>query len=77
MMISILTINDRTMTCFQISQKIYEDVKPNISPTPVFRYKKKLRFEYKPPKIRQFLTPELILNRLRFSYSMLVSSIDF
>lgn len=77
LMISMLTINDRTMTCLQISQKIYEDVLLNISPTTVFRYKKKLRFEYKPPKIRQFLNPQQIYNRVLFSHSMLASSIDF
>ncbi|KAK8846059.1 hypothetical protein M9Y10_020060 [Tritrichomonas musculus] len=41
-MITMLTVNDRTMTCSEISQKIFEDVSLIISPTTVFRLKKNL-----------------------------------
>ena len=75
-MIATLTINNRTMSCYQIAKSIIENGQLNISDTTVYRYRLKLQFHYKPPKIRQVLQDYQIFNRLRFSHSMLVSNIN-
>ena len=54
-MIATLTINNRTMSCYQIAKSITENGQLNISDTTVYRYRLKLQFHYKPPKIRQVL----------------------
>lgn len=75
-MIATLTINNRTMSCYQIAKSIIENGQLNISDTTMYRYRLKLQFRYKPPKIRQVLQDYQIFNRLRFSHSMLVSDIN-
>ena len=51
-MITTLMINNRTMSCYQIAKSIIENGQLNISDTTVYRYRLKLQFHYKPPKIR-------------------------
>ncbi len=76
-MITMLTINDRSISSYSIAHKIIDEGLLNISPSTVLRYRKSLEFQYKPPKIRQFLSPIHIFNRILFAHSMLVSNIDF
>ncbi|KAK8889724.1 hypothetical protein M9Y10_034478 [Tritrichomonas musculus] len=75
-MISTLTINYRTMSCYQIAKTIIENGFLSISSTTVYRYRIKLEFHYKPPKIRQKLKDFQIFNRLLFAHSMLLSNIN-
>ena len=76
-MITMLTINDRSISSYSITHKIIDEGLLNISPSTVLRYRKSLEFQYKPHKIRQFLSPIHIFNRILLAHSMLVSNIDF
>ena len=73
--ITALTVENRMRSCNDIS-RICLIGGVNISPTSVWRARKKLDFNYKPPKIRQFLTPEHISKRLIFAHSMLHHPIE-
>ena len=70
------TIQNRFLSCQDISNQIKEDNVADISPSSVYRYKKQLKFEFKPPKIRQALSQKNIEERLLFSYSWLFSDND-
>lgn len=75
--ISKMTTDDRTMSCVDISNQLKDDKIADVSSTSVYRYKTELlKFDYRPPKIRQNLDQKQIEYRKLFSLSMLQSGIN-
>ena len=74
--ITALTVQNRMTSCYYISKMLF-DQNILISPTTVWRKRKELGFNYKPPKIRQALNEQQIENRLKFAYSVLNSPLDY
>lgn len=73
--IEALTINNGTLSSYDISQKFKND-NIELSTTSVWRYRHKLNFNFKPPKQRQALNQDQIKNRLIFSHSIVESNLD-
>ena len=71
-----LTVNDRAISCWQISKSLKNQGIADVSSTTVWRERIKLGFEFKPPKIRQKLNDLQKERRLDFAYSMLNSELD-
>ena len=75
--ISTMTTSNYMMSCSDITDQLKKDKICDVSPTSVYRYKTQiLKFDYRPPKIRQNLNPQQIEFRKLFSHSMLQSDID-
>lgn len=70
-----LTQSNRTSSCAKISMELKEQ-NIDVSSTSVYRYRKNLNYDYKPPKIRQKLTEKQISCRKYFSKSLLANQID-
>lgn len=69
--ITLLTTEKRSISAKEISNQFWNKDKIQISPTSINRYRKELKFNYSPPKIKQELTSEQIEKRKFFSYSIL------
>ena len=74
--ITYLTIQNRSAPCWYINKSLMQQGILHVSATTVWRCRKKLKFEYKSPKVRQFLNDEQIKNRMRFACSMLECGMD-
>ena len=64
---SCLGINQYLIEIFTL--KFKEEKIGSVSPSSVYRYKKQLKFEFRAPKIRQFLSQQNVEERLLFSNS--------
>ena len=75
--ITTLTLQNRGASCYALSKQMFENFNITISGTSVWRRKKDLGFNYRPPKRRQSLTDEQKAKRVKFAHSVLNSDIDF
>lgn len=71
-----MTVQNRIISCEKISQNLSDIYHIEISPTTVYRLRKSLQFNYKPPKIKQFLTQNQIEYRKLFARSILSNQIN-
>ena len=74
--ISALTLMNRFTPCYQISQELLNQ-NIHCSTSSVWRRKKELGFDYRPPKIRQSLTEDHKKDRVKFAHSIFQNNIDF
>ena len=64
------TISDRTLSCQSLGNQL------GLSSSSVWRYRQRLNFNYKPPKVKQGLTEKQKCKRLLFSESVINSGIN-
>ena len=74
--IAALTVQNRLASCLKISQHMLNEGYIGVSTATVWRIRRKLEFEFKPPKIRQALSDSQKSNRVRFAHSMIYNNID-
>lgn len=74
--IEMKTIEDKTSTCKDISISLLNNQNIQLSKSSVQRYRHTLDFNFKPPKIKQFLNEKQIESRLIFSNSIIAHKID-
>lgn len=70
------TIEDKTSTCKDISISLLNNQNNQLSKSSAQRYRHTLDFNFKPPKIKQFLNEKQIESRLIFSNSIKAHKID-
>ena len=75
--IAALTIQNRLAPCYVISQQLSQMGILGCSTSTVWRARKQLFFNYKPPKHKQNLSENQKMTRCEFAYSLLDSNFDF
>ena len=75
--IEAITILERTASSKKIQKIISEGDGPFISASTIWRGRKQLRFNCRPPKVRQFLNANQKISRMIFANSLLFSDFDF
>ena len=73
--ITMLTLQNRTASCNFIADQM-KSQNITISGTSVWRMKKELKFDYRPPKFRQILSDQQKENRVKFAYSFIDNNLD-
>ena len=76
-MITMLTVQNRMSSCHAISMKLQQNGIHGCSATTVWRGRRDLQFNFKPPKHRQFLTLQQKEQRKIFANSLLCSDFDY
>ena len=71
-----LTIQNRTIPCWLLAKKMMDEGIIGVSTTTVWRQRKKLGFEFKPPIVRQSLNDHQNQFRVLFANSVLQSELD-
>lgn len=71
-----LTVQNRSTPCWLIAKKMMDEGLIGVSTTTVWRQRKKMGLEFKPPKIRQSLNEQQKQYRVLFANSVLRSGLD-
>ena len=71
------TIENRAKPAYQIAKELSDKGICEISASTVNRGRHKLELNYKPPKIKQFLTEQQKSDRVKFAHSLLANDFPF